>query len=96
MKIIFAASFERDLSRVYEYLVANFDDKLAQEIMRKIRMDCEKIENGIGRSGKNYSRNAEWKVITIQKRNKVFYKIIANEVVIFRIFDSREDFWHYV
>jgi len=96
MKIIFTAAFEQDLSRIYRYLVDNFDETLARSVMKNIRNDCAKIENEIGWHGKNYERNADWKVITIQKRNKVFYNIEDDKVVLYAIFDSREDFWNYV
>lgn len=96
MKIIFTAAFEQDLTRIYQYLVENFNETLAHGVMKNIRNDCAKIENEIGWHGKNYERNTEWKIITIQKRNKVFYKIEGDAVVIYAIFDSREDFWSYI
>jgi len=96
MKIIFTAAFEQDLARVYQYLVENFDEVLARGVMKNIKNDCAKIENEIGWRGRNYERNADWKIITIQKRNKVFYKVENNTDVLYAIFDSREDFWDYV
>jgi plasmid stabilization system protein ParE len=87
-KIVVARRFQKQVSRVYEYLTAEFSSKTASHFILKIEQRIELIvkqpEIGKLSKKKRYIRS-----IVLTPHNRIFYRYTDNKIEILYLHDMR-------
>ncbi|MDR1800231.1 MAG: type II toxin-antitoxin system RelE/ParE family toxin [Lachnospiraceae bacterium] len=93
MVVEYKETFFDDLNDINEYIIENFSDYLANQVVREIMQFCEALvlQPNLGRI---YLRDPYFRWAIVRKKNVLFYhKDDVNGIItVHRIFDSRRDY----
>jgi plasmid stabilization system protein ParE len=82
--------FEKDLANIYEYIAENYGsitaDGFVDKVDIKVRLLLQYPEFGRPSSQKYPIRK-----LNIAKYNKLYYRLVNNQIILIRILDDRKD-----
>ena len=87
LNVIWTFETEKDLDEIYEFYL-QVSDKIALKIISEIILETDKIifleEFQVDEINSKYRR-------IIVRHFKILYRVVSNEIVIFAVFDSRQN-----
>ncbi|WP_396166492.1 type II toxin-antitoxin system RelE/ParE family toxin [Flavobacterium sp.] len=87
LNVIWTFEAEKDLDEIYEFYL-QVSDKIALKIISEIILETDKIvfleEFQVDEINSNYRR-------IFVRHFKIVYRVVTNEIVIFGVFDSRQN-----
>jgi plasmid stabilization system protein ParE len=81
---------DKDEQMIYEYVLENFGEIYAKKFRTKIIQAFQKLQSYplIGRVAKN---DSTLRVLILNNKNKLVYKVTENEIVIIRLLNMKTD-----
>jgi plasmid stabilization system protein ParE len=89
-KLVLAQKAEKQLQAIFQYLEAEWSERIRKEVAGKIYKNFELIESN-NELFPNSFYNNELRKCVVSKQTTIFYKIRKKDIVVVSVFDTRQN-----